>query len=56
MPTNFELLEYFPVPSIVIDIEGKIVFITNKIKLELEEFAAKEDNKKIKWFHRFEIT
>ena len=47
MPTNFELLEYFPVPSIVIDIEGKIVFITNKIKLELEEFAAKEDNKKI---------
>ncbi len=48
MPTNFDLLEYLPIASIVLDVEGTIVFNSKKTKLVLMEIASEEDSKQIR--------
>ena len=48
MPTNFDLLEYLPIASVVLDIEGTIVFNSKKTKLVLMEIASEEDSKQIR--------
>ncbi|MFZ4679518.1 MAG: PAS domain S-box protein [Flavobacterium sp.] len=48
MLTNFDLLEYHPFASIVLDLDGKIVFSNKKTKLLLQEITSKEDIEEIK--------
>ena len=50
MLTNFDLLEYHPFASIVLDLDGKIVFNNKKTKLLLQEITSKEDIKEISLF------
>ena len=50
MLTNFDLLEYHPFASIVLDLDGKIVFNNKKTKLLLQEITSKEDSKEISSF------
>jgi PAS domain-containing protein len=47
MLTNFDLLEYHPFASIVLDLDGKIVFNNKKTKLLLQEITSNEDSKEI---------
>lgn len=47
MLANFDLLEHLPIASIVLDLEGTIVFNSKKTKLVLAEIASEEDSKKI---------
>ena len=50
MLTNFDLLEYHPFASIVLDLDGKIVFNNKKTKLLLQEITSNEDSKEISSF------
>lgn len=47
MLTNFDLLEYHTFASIVLDLDGKIVFNNKKTKLLLQEITSKEDIEEI---------
>jgi PAS domain-containing protein len=50
MLSNFDLLEYHPFASVVLDLDGKIVFNNKKTKLLLQEITSKEDIKEISSF------
>jgi PAS domain S-box-containing protein len=50
MLTNFDLLEYHPFASVVLDLDGKIVFNNKKTKLLLQEITSNEDSKEISSF------
>lgn len=47
MLTNFDLLDYHPFASIVLDVDGKIVFNNKKAELLLQEITSKEDIKEV---------
>jgi transcriptional regulator of aromatic amino acid metabolism len=47
MLTNFDLLEYHPFASIVLDLDGKVVFNNKKSKLLFQEITSKEDIEEI---------
>ena len=46
MLTNFDLLEFNPFASVVIAIDGEIIFINKKAKLIFEEITTEKDNVK----------
>ena len=50
MLSNFDLLEYHPFASVVLDLDGKIVFNNKKTKLLLQEITCNEDSKEISSF------
>ena len=50
MLSNFDLLEYHPFASVVLDLDGKIVFNNKKTKLLLQEITSNEDSKEFSSF------